>query len=364
MKLYFKILIVLFFNAKILSARVVPTQRALIGSSACMGAIIGGLTGLACWLHGDAHIQRIWQLGGVISGLVGGLVTYNVLQSKKKNYLETCSLDDFSYDPKISINLNIKDHVKPVKLSDVIGLDDVLIDIIEIINYLKHKKTYDKMGATMPKGILLEGPPGTGKTMIARALACETDCTFLYASASSFVEMHVGVGARRIRDLFEQARASKPVIIFIDELDAIGAVSRDAGANEEYRQTLNELLCQLDGFEELSEVIVLAATNNAKSLDAALKRSGRFDRIIKVPLLNQVGRYCLLKHLQKSLPSIKLSQSFVKKLSLETEGLTAADLKNIFNEAALMAVRDQVSMINEEHVERATQKIINERKKL
>ncbi len=338
------------------------TQRALIGSSACMGGVIGLLAGAGLWMNHDSQVRRIWPMGGLVCGILGGIITYNILRTKRNHYLSTCSLDPMlAYESKNSVDMFAKDKVKPVSFSDIIGLDTLLGDIKEMVNYLKSPDKYRRVGAIMPKGILLEGPPGTGKTMIARALACETQCAFFYASASSFVEMHVGVGAKRVRELFEQARIAKPAIVFIDELDAIGAASRDIGGNEEYRQTLNELLCQLDGFEDLEDVLVIGATNNAKALDHALMRGGRFDRLISVPLLDQPGRYALLEYLRNKSDSLKVSPVFLKKLSYDTEGLTAADLKNIFSEAGFIAVREKTAMVSEEQLDRAAQKIINER---
>ncbi len=251
----------------------------------------------------------------------------------------------------------------PVIFSEIIGLDAILADIQEIVAYIKDSKKYKDLGAKPYKGILLEGPPGSGKTMIAKAIATEANCNFEYASASSFVEIYVGVGAKHVRELFDKARKSKPTIIFIDELDAIGAVNRGAGANEEYRQTLNELLCQMDGFKGEEGIIVIAATNNAKVLDSALKRAGRFDRIITVPLPNLEARLKMLEAARKKLPSVSISDEYLNQLAKDTYGLTAADLNNIFNEAALLAVRENATVVEEKHMLVAAKKIISERRK-
>ncbi len=341
-----------------------PINKVIGWPSVGIGIIMGGITGTFFFMHYDKNMQRLWPLVGIVAGSVSGLIAHNAIQAKRNHDLASHSLDIIvPYVCKYSVNKDIKNKIKPVNFADIIGLDAIIVDIKDVVEYFKNPELYKKMGAVLPRGILLEGPPGCGKTMIAKALAHETSCAFLYSSASSFVEMHVGVGAKRIRELFDEARTLKPTIIFIDELDAIGAVSRDSGANEEYRQTLNELLCQMDGFEDSDDIIVIAATNNAKALDVALKRSGRFDRIIKVPLLNESARYALIKHLQHTVTCVKISEKFFKKTAQETEGLTAADIKNIFNEAAILAVREKNAEINELHLNAALQKIMGERKK-
>lgn len=257
-----------------------------------------------------------------------------------------------------------EDKTQPdVKFSEIIGIDPVIEDVREIVEYIKNPARYKALGAKPYKGILLEGPPGSGKTMIAKAIATEANCNIEYASASSFVEMYVGVGAKRVRELFDKARKSKPTIIFIDELDAIGAINRGAGGNEEYRQTLNELLCQMDGFTGDEGIIVLAATNNAKALDSALKRAGRFDRIINVPLPNLAARIKLVQTAHQKLPSCSISNEYMEQLAKDTYGLTAADLNNIFNEAALLAVRENATEVDEKHMATAAKKIISERRK-
>ncbi len=296
-------------------------------------------------------------------GKVHGDLAERIFNPSKKstNPLPTVtrsSLDDITRTP----------HNKPadqdkVKFSEIIGIDEILTDIKEVVEYIKNPKKYKDLGAKPYKGILLEGPPGSGKTMIAKAIATEADCNIEYASASSFVEMYVGVGAKRVRDLFEAARKKKPTIIFIDELDAIGAVTRGAGGNEEYRQTLNELLCQMDGFKGDEGVIVIGATNHAKSLDSALKRAGRFDRIITVPLPNLDARIKILNHTKSKLPSVNVSDEYIAQLAKDAYGLTASDLNNIFNEAAMLAVRENATIVDEKHMTVAAKKIISERRK-
>ncbi len=228
-----------------------------------------------------------------------------------------------------------KQQTKPITFDDLVGVDEVLVEVKEVVNFLKHPEEFTKLGATVPRGILLEGPPGNGKTMIARALANEAGCNFEYATASSFVEKYVGMGALRVRDLFKRAKdlakkTKKPTIIFIDEIDAIGSVNRNS-SNDEYRQTLNELLCQLDGFNKDSDIIVLAATNLAKSLDDALKRSGRFDRIVKVPMPGRDSRFKLLKHYLGKLPAVVITDQELEEIVKMTDGLSSADLVSLVN---------------------------------
>jgi cell division protease FtsH len=226
-----------------------------------------------------------------------------------------------------------------VTFKDVAGVDEAKFELQEIVSFLKDTKSYGRLGARMPKGILLVGPPGTGKTLLARAVAGEAGVPFFSISGSEFVEMFVGVGAARVRDLFEQARKAAPCIIFIDELDALGR-SRSAGALggfDEKEQTLNQLLAELDGFDPRSGVILLAATNRPEILDPALLRAGRFDRQVLVDRPDRKGRLEILKvHVRKIAldPSADLDQ-----VAAMTTGLTGADLANLVNEAAIVATR-------------------------
>ncbi len=257
--------------------------------------------------------------------------------------------------PKIDPNPTQPDNenAKGVTFADIVGIDEVLVEVKEVVEFLKNPKKYTDLGAKFPKGILLAGPPGTGKTMIAKAIANEAKCKFIYTSASSFVEKYVGVGAERIRELFLIASKNAPAIIFIDEIDAIGAVERGAGANEEYRQTLNELLCKMDGFKENSSILVIGATNNAFALDRALKRPGRFTRIIKVSKPNEEGRKAILAHYISKLPKVSIEKADTENLAKETTGFSPAELENLVNEAAMLAVREDAKVIQKSHFEKA-----------
>ena len=237
---------------------------------------------------------------------------------------------------------NAKVYVKSsegIKFSDVAGEDEAKENLSEIVDYLHNPGRYREIGASMPKGILLVGPPGTGKTMLAKAVAGESNVPFFSMSGSEFVEMFVGMGASKVRDLFKQAKEKAPCIVFIDEIDAIGQ-KRDGrlGENDEREQTLNQLLTEMDGFEENTGVIILAATNRPESLDPALTRPGRFDRRVPVELPDLKGREEILKvHAKK----VKMDERVdFGKIARMASGASGAELANIINEAALRAVRE------------------------
>jgi cell division protease FtsH len=235
-----------------------------------------------------------------------------------------------------------------VTFADVAGVDEAEAELQEIVDFLKDPKRYSRLGGRLPKGILLVGPPGTGKTLLARAIAGEAGVPFFSISGSEFVEMFVGVGAARVRDLFEQARAKAPAIIFIDELDALGR-ARGAyawgGGHDEKEQTLNQLLAELDGFDSSEGLVLLGATNRPEILDPALLRAGRFDRQVLVDRPDKKGRIQILNiHLKKAKLSTDVEPEQVAAL---TPGFTGADLANLVNEATLLATRrnaDSVSM--------------------
>jgi cell division protease FtsH len=238
---------------------------------------------------------------------------------------------------------NAKVYVKSsdgIKFSDVEGVDEAEENLQEIVDYLHNPEKYREVGASMPKGVLLVGPPGTGKTMLAKAVAGEADVPFFSMSGSEFVEMFVGMGASKVRDLFRQAKEKAPCIVFIDEIDAIGQKrnSGNLGGNDEREQTLNQLLTEMDGFEGNSGVIILAATNRPESLDPALTRPGRFDRRVPVELPDLQGREAILKvHAKKVKVEDNIDYSAIARMA---SGASGAELANIVNEAALRAVRD------------------------
>ena len=235
-----------------------------------------------------------------------------------------------------------------VSFKDVAGVDEAKDELVEIVQFLRDPDTYGRLGGRMPKGVLLVGPPGTGKTLLARAVAGEAGVPFFSISGSEFVEMFVGVGAARVRDLFEQARQEAPAIIFIDELDALGrtrSAGQLAGGHDEREQTLNQLLTELDGFDPSAGIVLLAATNRPEILDPALLRAGRFDRQVLVDKPDKGGRIAILNiHMRK----IRLAADVdAEKVSALTPGFTGADLANLVNEAALLATRrggDAVTM--------------------
>jgi cell division protease FtsH len=263
-------------------------------------------------------------------GLGGGLMSIG--KSKAKIYVETDT---------------------GVRFDDVAGVDEAKDELREVVDFLKNPDQYGRLGGRMPKGVLLVGPPGTGKTLLAKAVAGEAKVPFFSISGSEFVEMFVGVGAARVRDLFEQARTKAPAIIFIDELDALGrarGIGRYAGGHDEKEQTLNQLLVEMDGFDSRSGLIILAATNRPEILDPALLRAGRFDRQILVDRPDKKGRIDILRvHLRNT----KLGPDVEpEKVAALTPGFTGADLANLVNEATLLATRrgaDAVAMIDFTH---------------
>ena len=255
---------------------------------------------------------------------------------------------------------NAKVYVKSsegIRFSDVAGEDEAKENLSEIVDYLHNPAKYREIGASMPKGILLVGPPGTGKTMLAKAVAGESTVPFFSMSGSEFVEMFVGMGASKVRDLFKQAKEKAPCIVFIDEIDAIGQ-KRDGrvGGNDEREQTLNQLLTEMDGFESNNGVIILAATNRPESLDPALTRPGRFDRRVPVELPDLKGREEILKvHAKK----VKLDESVdFNKIARMASGASGAELANIINEAALRAVRENRSFVTEADLEESIEVVI------
>jgi len=245
-----------------------------------------------------------------------------------------------------------------ITFAEVAGYDEEKEELKEIVDFLRSPQKYLKMGARIPKGILLSGPPGTGKTLLARATAGEANVKFFTISGSEFLELYVGVGASRVRDMFVQAQQNAPAIIFIDEIDAIGR-QRGAGlggGNDEREQTLNQILVEMDGFEQKNAVVVMGATNRPDVLDPALLRPGRFDRQVTVSLPDLKTRIAILKLSAKNKP-IEQSLDF-EAIARRTPGFSGAELENVFNEAALLSARENLSLINMTHVEEAIDRVM------
>ena len=279
--------------------------------------------------------RRATQGGGGGMGL-GGIM--GIGKSKARRYDQTS-------DTKITFN-------------DVAGIDEAKNELVEIVDFLKSPEKYTKLGGTVPKGVLLIGSPGTGKTLLAKAVAGEAGVPFFSMSASEFVEMIVGVGAARVRDLFKQARDSAPAIIFIDEVDAIGRArgSMSIGGSSEQEQTLQQILTEMDGFTGREGIIVLAATNQPDVLDRALLRPGRFDRRVIVNLPDRVGREAILKVHTRNVPLAKDVK--LEDLASSTPGFSGADLKNLVNEAALLAARRDQKEVQPTDFSESLEKIV------
>lgn len=252
----------------------------------------------------------------------------------------------------------LNENLAKVTFSDVAGIDEAKEELYEIVEYLRNPKKFQALGGRIPKGCLLVGSPGTGKTLVARAVAGEAGVPFFNISGSDFVEMFVGVGASRVRDMFEQAKKHAPCIIFIDEIDAVGRHRGRGygGGNDEREQTLNQLLVEMDGFEQQDSVIVIAATNRPDVLDKALLRPGRFDRQIEVPLPDIKGRTAILQvHVKKIVAAPGID---IEVIARGTPGFSGADLANLVNEAALLATRKNKKLVSTQELEEAKDKVI------
>ena len=310
--------------------------------------------------HPDAPLQMdyykmkdsswIWTLLPTILLLVMGILLF-VFMMRQAN-------GGGKYTSFGKANIKNQANTRKATFADVAGADEEKHELEEIVDFLKNPKKYTEIGARIPKGVLLLGPPGTGKTLLARAVAGEAGCPFFSISGSDFVEMFVGVGASRVRDLFEQAKKNAPSIIFIDEIDAVGR-HRGAGlggGHDEREQTLNQLLVEMDGFTGKDNVIVIAATNRRDILDPALLRPGRFDRQIVVGYPDVKGREAILRvHTKKRplAPDVDLAT-----IAKSTVGFTGADLENLVNEASLLAARQNKRAITMQEIQEATIKVI------
>ena len=318
--------------------------------------------------------QRLFDAGAVFSGtieqtmnpLLSFLITFVlpiVIFVALGQYMNKKLIEQAGGKNAMSFGLgksNAKVYVQStagIRFSDVAGEDEAKESLAEIVDYLHNPKKYTDVGASMPKGVLLVGPPGTGKTMLAKAVAGESNVPFFSISGSEFVEMFVGMGASKVRDLFKQAKEKAPCIVFIDEIDAIGK-KRDGqiGGNDEREQTLNQLLTEMDGFEGNNGVIILAATNRPESLDPALTRPGRFDRRVPVELPDLKGREEILKvHAKKIRTEGNVDYHTIARMA---SGASGADLANIINEAALRAVRNGRTSVTQEDLEESIEVVI------
>jgi cell division protease FtsH len=243
-----------------------------------------------------------------------------------------------------------------VTWGDVAGLEEAKQELEEVVDFLRDPGRFEQLGARVPKGILLYGPPGTGKTLLAKAIANEAGAKFYMQSASAFVEMFAGLGAARIRKLFEEARKNAPAIVFIDELDAVGAARTGQGFNREQDQTLNQLLVELDGFEERAQVVVMGASNRLQDLDPALLRPGRFDRQVLIDAPDLAGREEILGVHTRGKPLA--ADVDLKLIARQTAGLTGAELENIANEAAIFAGREKQQFVHHEHFDAAMERVV------
>jgi ATP-dependent metalloprotease len=290
--------------------------------------------------------------------LTFGVVTYFslVFMSFILNFIDNMSVLNKRPGGAVSkSNAAVKAESQTTKFSDVHGCDEAKDELQELVDFLKNPEKFTSLGGKLPKGVLLVGPPGTGKTLLARAVAGEAGVPFFYMSGSEFDEVYVGVGARRVRDLFSAARAKGPAIVFIDELDAIGGRrnSRDAAY---VKQTLNQLLTELDGFDQNSGVIILGATNFPELLDKALTRPGRFDRHVVVELPDARGRVAILKHHAKKIKAD--TEVNYETIASGTPGLSGAELENIVNQAAIRASRVKAETVTMKHFEWAKDKVL------
>ncbi|MBC7138064.1 MAG: ATP-dependent metallopeptidase FtsH/Yme1/Tma family protein [Defluviimonas sp.] len=302
-------------------------------------------------------VENTW-FSTLLSGVLPALIFVGIWVLFIRRFADKQGMGGFMSIGKSKARIYVESDTK-VSFDDVAGVDEAKQELQEIVEFLKNPEAHGRLGAHMPKGVLLVGPPGTGKTLLARAVAGEAGVPFYSISGSEFVEMFVGVGAARVRDLFEQARKAAPAIIFVDELDALGrsrAASGQFGGHDEREQTLNQLLTELDGFDPSEGVVLLAATNRPEILDPALLRAGRFDRQVLVDRPDRAGRVQILKvHMKK----IKLAPGVdPDQVAALTTGFSGADLANLVNEAALMATRRKADTVAMQDFTQAVERIV------
>ena len=313
---------------------------------------------------GASFTKRVQQdsplLNFLVTGILPLLIFIGIGQYMSKKLMEQAGGKDsliFGSVGKSNARVYVQ-STKGISFSDVAGEDEAKESLSEIVDYLHNPAKYADAGASMPKGVPLVGPPGTGKTMLAKAVAGEANVPFFSISGSEFVEMFVGMGASKVRDLFKQAKEKAPCIVFIDEIDAIGQKRNSgvSGGNDEREQTLNQLLTEMDGFEDNTGVIILAATNRPESLDPALTRPGRFDRRVPVELPDLAGREAILKvHAKKIKTAEDVNFHTIARMAA---GASGAELANIINEAALRAVRNGRTIVNEADLEESIEVVI------
>lgn len=318
----------------------------------CIFIALTAISNYGFWASNKAHSSFTIGDRVFIISLTLFLLVYYIKLDKSPQYAHAT----INNEKKEKEANNSEIFTKPkITFEDVAGLDEVKEELIEVIDFIKKSDKYIKMGAKIPKGILFYGPPGTGKTLLASAVAGETKSAFFSASGSEFVEKYVGVGAKRIRTLFEKAKKESPSVIFIDEIDAIGA-KRHLDSNNEKDQTLNQLLVELDGFNTDQTVVVIGATNRLDLLDEALLRPGRFDRHMYIGNPNVRAREEILRVHTKNKP---LSPDVdIQDLARKTHGMSGAHLSSIANEAAIIAVRQNESIITPQHFEQAIERVI------